>query len=239
MESASDAAAAVEQRNAHQEHRRRRAAQHQVLERRLRALRPLERQQHQHVDRQRHDLEAEEQREEAVRGEQQAEAVQRRQQQRVEAAVVGEVVARQQQHGQRQRQHDRLGERARRVDREVSGERRARRSRSDAQQRGGRGGRGHGGQRDRQRAARLAREDLEHDQHDDAREQQVLRRIAVRTSCQFIVHSRDAARRADELLVLLRGELGLAHAARPGRARARTPRRRSPPGSASRAGRGR
>ncbi len=169
------AAAAVEQRDAHQEHRRRRAAQDQVLERRFRAFGPLECKQHQHIDRQCHDFEPEEKRQEAVRREQQAKAVQRRQHQDVELSVLAEIVARQQQHGQRQRQHDRLGERPGRIDRKVAGERR-RRIAADIEKGRRHRGRRHGDARQRQRRPGTARVDLDADQHDDARQKQVFRR---------------------------------------------------------------
>ena len=68
---------AVQQRHAHEERGRRGAAEHQVLERRLGALRTTERQQHQCVHWHRQQLEAEEHHEEAVGRRQQTQAVQR------------------------------------------------------------------------------------------------------------------------------------------------------------------
>ncbi len=165
-------AGAVEQRCAHQEHRRRGAAEHQVLQCGLGALRPPVGQQHQRVDRYRHQFQAEEQRQHAVGRLHQAHAVQRRQQQHGELAAL-ELVARHQQHRQRQREYHGLGQQRGRVDRELAGERRGGIA---AERQVGRGQRGccDADQRDGQRRALPAAGDLQDHQQHDARQQQVL-----------------------------------------------------------------
>jgi hypothetical protein len=86
------AAPAVEQRNPHQQRRGGGATQHEILERSLRAVRAHEPEQHERVDRQRHDLDAEEQRREAVRRNDQAGAIHRAEHQRVVGRLC-EIVA--------------------------------------------------------------------------------------------------------------------------------------------------
>ena len=165
-------AGAVEERGPHQEHGRGRAAEDEVLQRRFGALRPPVGQQHQHVDRQRHQFEPEEQGQEAVGRLHQADAVERREQQRRELAV-RELVARHEQHRKGQRQHHGLGDQAGRVDRELSGERRCRVA---AERQAGRGDRGRGDREDgdAERGALPASGDLQAEHEHDAQQQQVL-----------------------------------------------------------------
>ena len=129
--------------------------------------------QDQRVDRKRHELETEEQRQEAVRGQEQADAVQRGQEQDGKRAP-SEVVARDAEHEQREREHDGLAGRRGRIHRELSGERR---NVEAAQRKPHRRRRGERHRRERYdvRLARRATRDLEAEEHDDAGEQQVLR----------------------------------------------------------------
>ena len=167
------AAASVEQRDAHQQGRGAGAPQDQVLERRLGGLRAPVGEQDERVYRQRHQLEAQEQREEAVRGQEQADAVQRGQQQDRERALT-EIVARDDEHEQREHQDDGLAGRRGRIHREMPGKRRivvAAQRKPHRRRRGER----HGRERNDVRGARRAARDLEAEEHDDAGEQQVLR----------------------------------------------------------------
>ena len=186
-------------------------------------------------------------------GQQQADAVQRRQQQRYELAVVARSRrATMQQHRQRQRQHDRLGQRTAAA-RPRSGRRTAPPCSRTMQQPGAAAAAAATTiTRQQQRRARALPAISQHDQHDDAGEQQVLGqhrgqdRVAS-SSASRLRHcagrsSRRAPRQprsAHELLVLLGGELGLAH--RPVGEQAQREHRGDDraPGSASRAGRGR
>ena len=128
--------------------------------------------QHQRVHRQRHDLDAEEQRREAGRRHDQAGAIQRSEHQRV-VGRLGEIVARDQQHGQRERDQHRLRQRGRGIDQEVLRKRLGQVAHHEQPQRRRRGS------PDRQHCERkpvagMPAPDLEPEDREHADEQQVL-----------------------------------------------------------------